>query len=87
MIVTVPSKFTPMGYDDEEVKATVIGMDPKVDIAVIEFKYSKHIMPIKGLLRLIVRPSKQKKRLFGIAISRDGYILVLPPLELVPQLL
>lgn len=64
-----------MGYDDEEVKATVIGMDPKVDIAVIEFKYSKHIMPIKFAEIDSADPSKQiKKGSFGIAIGNpDGY--------------
>lgn len=64
-----------MGYDDEEVKAEVVGMDPKVDLAVIKFTYTKHIMPVRFAEIDSADPNKQiRKGSFGIAIGNpDGY--------------
>lgn len=64
-----------MGYDDEERPAEVIGFDPKVDVAVIKFKYNRHINPVKFAEIDSSDPTKQiKKGSFAIAIGNpDGY--------------
>lgn len=36
-----------LGYDDKEIKATLIGYDEKVDIAAFTFEFSKYIQPVE----------------------------------------
>ncbi len=58
-----------LGEEDVEIKATVVGYDTKVDIAVLTFEYSKYIQPVK-----IADSDELERGDFVIAMGNpDGY--------------
>ena len=58
-----------MGYEDVELPAEVLGKDPKQDLAVIKFQYSKYIEPVE-----LADVSTLKKGNFVVAIGNpEGF--------------
>lgn len=59
-----------LGYDDEEIEATLLGYDKKVDIACFTFEYNKFIQPVE-----VADSSTLKKGQLTIAVGNPyGYV-------------